>query len=548
MRVLLVVDAASAVRAVPLRDWLDRVDGIQAELVDVAGWPRRVSPDEVIVALVDEQPLTAVSEQAIAAHLGRGGGLVLLGPTLHAWRDSALTSLMGKPGQRQAQAEIVVEVAEHPALRRLEPSLTLTDHAWLDAAVPPEADPWLRTSWHFREQLLGWSCGRVVVLTLGGTAEACADERVARLVLRAVRHAVGRAETAPVRIGMLGCGAISAEHAAAIAAIDGLELAAVCDRDPDRLARAGAAWPGVRLLADVGALASADDLDVVLVSVPPNRHAELSISMLRAGKHVVVEKPFALRRAEAEAVIAAAQAVRRSLTVYQNRRWDPDFRAVRGCVCGGRVGDVFHVETFVGAFAHPCRYWHSHEPVSGGVIYDWGSHYLDWILQLVDAPVTAVSGARHKRVWHDVTNADMARVSIRFEDGQEAEFLHSDVAAAPKPKWYVLGTQGAVTAEWRQEHSAERSVSGELIHTPLPRTDAQAAVRVHTPDGMGGAHVELLALPGRLDAPFHRNLADHLLTGEPLEVTPAQAHRTTAVLEAASESALHGGALVHLNV
>jgi len=549
--VIVLLDEMSATRAVPLCDWLARVDGLEIDRVLDTRWSRGLqgmSPDDVVVALVDEHPLAAGGEHTLAAHVGRGGGLVLLGATLHAWRDATvLAGLIGKPGECQAQTELVVEICAHPALRRLDPRINLTDRAWLDSAVPPDADPWLRTSWHFRDQILGWSRERLVVLTLGGTAQACADERVARLVLRAVRHASGLAEPEPVQIGMLGYGAIGAEHASAIALTDGLALGAICDRDPRRLAQASVAATGARLLADAGELMRDDAIDLVLVSVPPHRHAEMSIAMLRAGKHVVVEKPFALTLDEAEAVRAEAAAAGKSLTIYQNRRWDPDFRAIRDCVRSGRLGEVFHIETFVGAFAHPCSYWHSHEPISGGLIYDWGSHYVDWILQVVDAPVTAVGGAHHKRVWHDVTNADMARVSIRFEDGREAEFVHSDIAAAPKPKWYVLGTRGAITTEWREERLVERRTSGELVESSAARTDSQAIVRVHTPGRAGGSHVETVVLPPLLDAPFHRNLADHLLTGEPLEVTVASAAITTAVLEAASVSARSGGELVRLS-
>ncbi|MGH8931958.1 MAG: Gfo/Idh/MocA family protein [Egibacteraceae bacterium] len=548
MRVIVLVDEMSAKRAVPLCDWLARVDGLEVDRVADARWSQGLPTDDVVVALVDEQPLAAAGEQALAAHMGRGGGLVLLGATLHAWRDATvLTGLIGKPGECQAQTELVVEICAHAALRRVGPRINLIDRAWLDSAVPPDADPWLRTSWHFRDQVLGWSRERLVVLTLGSTAQACADERVARLVLRAVRHASGLAEPDPLQVGMLGYGAIGTEHTSAVASIDGLGLGAICDRDPSRLAQASAAATGARLLADAGALMRDEEIDLVLVSVPPHRHAEMSIAMLRAGKHVVVEKPFALTLDEAERMRAEAAVSGRSLTVYQNRRWDPDFRAIRHCVRSGRLGDVFHIETFVGVFAHPCSYWHSHEPISGGLVYDWGSHYVDWILQVVDAGVTAVSGAHHKRVWHDVTNADMARVSIRFEDGREAEFVHSDIAAAPKPKWYVLGTRGAITAEWRGERLVERRASGELVESSAARTDSQAIVRVHTPDRAGGSHVETLVLPPRLDAPFHRNLADHLLTGEPLEVTVASAAITTAVLEAASVSARSGGEFVRLS-
>lgn len=545
MRVGLLVDEPAAARVAPLCSWLEQIDGLKVEPAEDLLRGSGASPADVLVALVDEQPLPEAAEQAIAAHLWRGGGLVLLGPTLHAWRDASLvTGSVGKPGQRQPRTEVVVERAPHPALRRLDPTIALTDDAWLDAGIPADADPWLWTTWHFREQTLAWSCGRTVVITLGNSPQTCADERFARVVLRAVRHATGFAEPAPLRVGMLGYGAIGAEHASAITTVEGLDLHAVCDRDRGRLEQAARMFPEARLVDDATVLEADDAIDIVLVSVPPNRHAEAATAMLRAGKHVVVEKPFALTAAEADAMISAAAESGRALTVYQNRRWDPDFRAVLACVRSGRIGEVFHIEAFVGGFAHPCRYWHSHEPVSGGVVYDWGSHYVDWILQIIDAPVTAVSGAGHKRVWRDVTNADMARVTIRFAGGEEAAFIHSDIAAAPKPKWYVLGTHGAITAEWREERTTARDVSGELVVTPLARTDAQADVRVHIPGDTRRAHVETVALPPRLDAPFHRNLADHLLTGEPLAIAPAQARRTTAVLEAASRSAQEGSRLV----
>jgi scyllo-inositol 2-dehydrogenase (NADP+) len=553
MRATFVVDEPAAARAVPLQRWLERVDGLAVTVAADPGWSGRLAPGDVLVALVDEQPLGAEKEQAIAAHVEAGGGIVLLARTLHAWRDAtSLSDLVGKPGDPQRPTELIVEVAGHSAARaalaRLDPQFPVTDQAWLGCALPPGAMPWLATTWHFREQPLGWATearGRAVVLTLGSTAAACTDERVARLVLRAIRYAAAGTAAAPataaagfepnpVRVGMLGWGAIGAEHAEAIGGIEGLELTAVCDRDPVRLAQAGEAVLGgcddVRLLPDAADLVADDGVDLVVVSVPSHRHAEAAIAMLRAGKHVVVEKPFALTAGQADAVLA--EAAGRCVTVYQNRRWDPDFRLVRDVVRAGAIGEVFHVETFVGGFAHPCRYWHSHEAISGGVIYDWGSHYLDWLLQLIDAPVTAVTGARHKRVWHDVTNADMARVGLRFDGGQEAGFIHSDVAAAAKPKWYVLGTEGALTVEWQPGAPFE-----------------QTTVRVHRPAGPAGSgvDVETFALPPRLDAPFHRNLADHLLCGEPLAVTPAQARLTTEVLEAASASAAKDGCPVHLS-
>src|SRR5258708_29213391 len=109
------------------------------------------------------------------------------------------------------------------------------------------------------------------------------------------------------------------------------------------------------------------------------------------------------------------------------------------------------MESFIGGHEHPCDFWHSHEPISGGTIYDWGSHYFDWILQLFPNPVRTVSAQAHKLVWHDVTNSDQGRVDLTFAGGAQANFPQSDIAAAPKPKWYLLGTHGAAVGDWQAE-------------------------------------------------------------------------------------------------
>jgi predicted dehydrogenase len=280
--------------------------------------------------------------------------------------------------------------------------------------------------------------------------------------------------------------------------------------------------------------------------VPPVLHAQAAVDCLRAGKHVVCEKPFALGAAEADRVIAIAAEAGRTVTVYQSRRWDPDFVAMRDAVRRGDIGDPFYMEAFVGGFGHPCGYWHSHEPVSGGTVFDWGSHYLDWMLQLLPGAVVRVAAAAHKRVWHDVTNDDQVRVDLTFEGGEQAAFLQSDVAAALKPKWYLLGTAGAVVGDWRRETVTSRAWTGDLVEERLQPAESPARVSVHRPDRRGGVDVTELALPARSPRGFYRNLADHLLLGEPLAVPPAEARRNVAVMEAATRSVASGGLPVEL--
>jgi predicted dehydrogenase len=206
------------------------------------------------------------------------------------------------------------------------------------------------------------------------------------------------------------------------------------------------------------------------------------------------------------------------------------------------------MEAFIGGFGHPCSYWHSHEPVSGGTIYDWGSHYFDWLLQLFEGRVRSVSALAHKRVWHDVTNADQVRVDLTFEGGEQATFLQSDVAAALKPKWYLLGTGGAAVGDWRVEAVRARAWTGDLVEDRLQPSEAPAIVSLHRPDGHGDVNVEVLALPPREPDAFYRNLADHLLLGEPLAVRPEEAARNVAVMEAAARSIAAQGRPVQVEV
>jgi predicted dehydrogenase len=216
-------------------------------------------------------------------------------------------------------------------------------------------------------------------------------------------------------------------------------------------------------------------------------------------------------------------------------------------VRSGRIGDPFYMESFIGGYSHPCDYWHSHEPISGGTIYDWGSHYFDWALQLLDGPVKTASAVAHKRVWHDVTNADQVRVDLNFASGAQATFIQSDIAAALKPKWYVLGTRGAVVGDWRHESIRSRGPAGELIEEQLAPADALARITVSRPAD-GGVHEETLALAPRDEHGFYRNLANHLAWDEQLAVLPGEARRTVAIMEAATWSIAQGGARLEVDI
>ncbi|TMD74788.1 MAG: Gfo/Idh/MocA family oxidoreductase [Chloroflexi bacterium] len=350
---------------------------------------------------------------------------------------------------------------------------------------------------------------------------------------RTVLFASGAAPAPTVGVGLIGYGAIARGHAESIAATPGLDMRAVADISPERRELASREL-GVTTYSGADELLRDPDIGLVVVGTPPSVHADPVVGALQAGKHVVCEKPFAITVDDVDRMIDAAAAHRRVLTVYQSRRWDPDYLAMRETIRSGRVGELFYMESFIGGYSHPCDFWHSHEPISGGTIYDWGSHYFDWVLQLFEGSVRHVSAVGHKRVWHDVTNSDQVRVDLTFDGGAQATFMQSDIAAALKPKWYVLGTRGAVLGEWREDVS--------------PPADAPAVIKVLRPASGGGTHEERLALAPRDEHGFYRNLADHLAWDEPLAVTPQEARRTVAVMESATQSIAQGGVRLEVDL
>lgn len=515
--------------------------------------PENVHGREVVVCAGDS--LGGLSEEEWVLRAGEGrAALVLLAPALkQLGASSALVMASGiEPGQVSAVHPVRLTTAPAASPHGADPSRLagagfgrlgpLPDvRARVIAANAVAADVEVLLSAHLGlgvHPMVTWRpCAGVGLFTLPLDAVSSLDDgigmRLFHRYLCWVSTSADLAEEPVARVGMLGFGAIGAEHAAGVAGTPGLALAAVCDQSARRREAAGAADPAVRTYAKADELLGDAGVDVVIVSTPPDSHARWAQAALGASKHVVVEKPLALSTADADGMVAAASGARKVLAVYQNRRFDPDFVALRRLVAKGRLGKVFHLEAFVGGYAHPCNYWHSDQAVSGGIAFDWGSHYLDQMLALVPGQLCWVRGAARKLLWHDVTNADHMRITLRFEDGTEADFVHSDLAAALKPKWYLLGTDGAAVSNWRTERVLARNAVGTLEEDVLAPADSPAEVHLHGPDGS----ITHVAAPEVAPGSFHRELADRLLLGEPLTADAVQSRNVVAILEAATISA-----------
>jgi scyllo-inositol 2-dehydrogenase (NADP+) len=508
---------------------------------------RDLRPDAVL--LWTDRPTTEALREEL---LGLGVPVLLAGPTLHAdshgtWREATGLWVGGSSPRHdvrvragQAAGPLADRLTDHThgGGSHLGEHVHVHDSVLAVDKVGDDVEVLLTANLGLAVHPVLTRRDQVVAWTLGTTAQALQAPSTRRLLALTVAGLTGgRSATRTVRAGLLGYGAIGNEHSAAFRSVPGLALELVCDRNPARLDAAASVAGDLRVTTDPAALVEDPDVDLVVVSTPPDTHATWALRALRAGKHVVVEKPFAIRTDEADAVLAEAESAGLLAVVYQNRRWDVDHLAVRAAVRAGRVGEVFHLETFVGGYGHPCNLWHSDADASGGAFYDWGAHVLDQVLDLVRTPVAHVTATTHKRRWFDVTNADHSRVLVRFEDGTEAEFVHSDLAAALKPRWYVLGTEGAIVGTWRTEKVVARNDVGTLLEDVLAPADSPPVLELFDRDGS----VTRMATPTAPPHPFHRELADHLLLGLPMSVTGATSRRVLSVMEAATESALSGG-------
>ena len=190
----------------------------------------------------------------------------------------------------------------------------------------------------------------------------------------------------------------------------------------------------------------------------------------------------------------------------------------------GVIGEVFSYESFVGGYSKPCSFWHSDAQVSGGAIFDWGSHFIDQILAIIPSEVDTVSAINQKRVWKHVTNADHADVLITFSNGARASFTNSDLAAARKPKFYILGTNGAIIGNW--------DPAAGLAPADLP-----AILTVHRSDGSDEVIPNSVANPYA----FHQSVVAYLNHNTPMNVTTRQSRDVVAIMQAAEESALSNG-------
>ncbi|MDR1001408.1 MAG: Gfo/Idh/MocA family oxidoreductase [Clostridiales bacterium] len=365
------------------------------------------------------------------------------------------------------------------------------------------------------------------------------------------------------RIAIIGCGGMGAGHAIAIASGTGiamwfpkgmsealvknddqhstnisnrLELAGVYDIDPAR--NEWAAAQGFSVYDSFNAVLNDNSVDIVLIATPNHLHKDMAIASMRAGKHVLCEKPVTVTSAELEEVIVVAKETGKVFYPRQNRRWDEDFLIIKKIYNENLVGKTFNIESRVMGSRGIPGDWRGVKASGGGMMLDWGVHLLDRILLMVPEKV--------KRVYCNMTYIkndecdDGFKLQLVFESGLTVSVEVGTCHFINHPIWYIAGDQGtAVIEDWKghgklvvlkswQDKDAKPILAGEgLTKTMAPRE--RDSVEEHPlPDVAYDKNTLYLNLADVIDGK-----AEQIVTAE-------QALRVLKLMEAAFKSSETG--------
>lgn len=334
------------------------------------------------------------------------------------------------------------------------------------------------------------------------------------------------------RLGLIGCGRIAqVVHLNILTRLEGAELVAVAEPDPDRREEARGRAGAVIAFADYRDLLALRDVDGVVICLPTTLHAEVAVAALEHGKHVYLEKPLARDLDEGRRVLSAWRAAGTVGRIGFNYRFNPLYQRARAAVRSGRLGTLTAARSIFGSPVRETPAWLRTRATGGGALLEYGSHHVDLAGYLFDQPVRAVFA--QLRSQH--TEHDTAVLQLRLADGLIVDTLLS-TSAADADRWEIYGQAGSLTLD------RYHSLNVELVAPQIEYSRRRRVVgRLRAAAGSPFLRERLLA--PSLEPSYHASLAGfagQINGGSALGPDFADGYRSLAVLMAAEESARTG--------
>ncbi|PHV13248.1 oxidoreductase [Chitinimonas sp. BJB300] len=332
-----------------------------------------------------------------------------------------------------------------------------------------------------------------------------------------------------LKVGLVGYGYSGRTfHAPLITATPGLALTAVASSQVDLVATD---YPAAQLCETPEILFARADIDLVVLATPNASHYPLARAALRAGKHLVVDKPFTLNVAEAEALQAAASQTDRLLSAFHNRRWDSDFLLLKQLLVDGALGHITQFESRYDRFRPLVRKrWRESAVPGSGNWFDLGPHLIDQALQLFGHPEAITADIHARRDGAEA--ADDAFAVLHYPD-KRVVLGASCLMAGGSPRFLAAGTAGSLLIKGLdvQEDQLKAGIRpGETGWAVDPR---QATLFTETGQ-------RNLNLPDGQYTAYYTAIRDALLGHGKNPVPPSEALAVMRVIEAGIASSTQG--------
>lgn len=335
--------------------------------------------------------------------------------------------------------------------------------------------------------------------------------------------------TRRVGVGLIGYGVSGATfHTPLIAAEPRLRLVAVSTSPMDRAQRD---LPEITVTDRPEDVINHPDVELVVVAAPNASHHELASAALRAGKDVVVDKPFTVVSADADALIELGIRQARLLSVFHNRRWDADFQTIRACINSGVLGEVRSYAARFDRYVPAIRTGWRELPIDGsGVLYDLGAHLIDQALVLFGPPRWVWGSVQTQRAGGLVPDA--FHVVLGY-DRLEAVLHASSLVRKPGPRYEVHGDSGSFLKGGIDTQEATLKAGGRPgdLGWGIDPDDGQLAY------GLGGLDVSarVTSVKGSYEA-YYAGVVASIIDGSPLPVSASEGRDVVRVIELVLDS------------
>jgi len=335
--------------------------------------------------------------------------------------------------------------------------------------------------------------------------------------------------TEPIRVGIAGLGRSGWDiHARLLEPlVDQFRVVAVADRLSERRSEAAARF-GCRTYADLTSMLGDNKVELVVNSLPSYLHPDGSVEALRAGKHVVSEKPMAARLVDADRMIEAARQASRTLTVFQNYRYDPDYIQVRQVIASGRLGRIVQIRLAWHSFGRRWD-WQTLRSYDGGSLNNTGPHPIDWALQLF-GPTKPEVFCHLERTLTVGDAEDHVKLILTGPGAPMVEVEITSACAYPQETWLVMGTQGTLSGSrqrlrWKYLDPADLEPR-QVDERPTPDRSYNRESIEWTEETW-----DCSEYTGPRHTGYYLDLYEAIRSGAPAPVTPESVRRQVEILE-----------------